>query len=280
MSVGAFRDGARRIVDAGWFQNAVITMIMLNGAVLGLQTYDAHADQFTTLFVMAEHVFVGFFVVELLLKLCARGGVFFREPWNWFDVVVVGVSLIPATSGFSVVRTLRLLRLISVIPQMRTIVNALFRAVPGLGTVIALLFVIIYTSAVMGANLFREHAPEFFGNVGIALYTVFRLLTTEDWPEVSNAVIDQAPYAWLYFVVVIVISAFIVLNLIIGVIVTSLQDEVDNGRWAEDQKIEQHLHDQLMARIEALSDQVAILDERVRELGGDGDPDPDRETAR
>ncbi|MBB6173533.1 voltage-gated sodium channel [Nocardiopsis mwathae] len=280
MSVGALRGGVRRFVDHSGFQNTVIVMIVLNGLVLGLQTYEGHTATHGSAFLAAEHIFVGFFVVELLLKFSARGWAFFRDPWNWFDLIVVGVSLIPTTSGFSVVRTLRLLRLISVIPQMRTIVNALFRAVPGLGTVIALLFVIIYTSAVMGANLFKDIAPEFFDNVGISLYTVFRLLTTEDWPEVSDAVIDQAPLAWIYFVVVIVVSAFVVLNLIIGVIVTSLQGEVDKGRWEEDQEIEQRLHDQLMAKIEALSDQVAVLDERVRELGGRPDPDADREIAR
>ncbi|MFC4561927.1 ion transporter [Nocardiopsis mangrovi] len=265
------RDHIGRIVDARWFQNAVILVIILNGVSLGMETYQDRFGHLETYFRLAEHGFVAFFVVELSLKLWARGWAFFRDPWNWFDLMVVGVALIPASEGFSVLRLLRilrLLRLISVIPQMRGIVNALFRSVPGLGAVIGVLFVIMYTAAVLGEKLFEGISPEYFGDLGTTLYTLFMLLTTENWPDISDSVMGEAPYAWLYFVVFIVISAFIVLNLIIAVIVTTMEDEFSAERWEEDQQLELRQHETVLNRIDALAEQVTRLSDQVRELGG------------
>ncbi|MFC3994789.1 ion transporter [Nocardiopsis sediminis] len=265
------RDHVGRLVDARWFQNAVILVIVLNGVSLGMETYQDRFGHLEAYFRLAEHAFVAFFVVELSLKLWARGWTFFRDPWNWFDLMVVGVALIPSTNGFSVLRLLRilrLLRLISVVPQMRGIVNALFRSLPGLGAVIGVLFVIMYTSAVLGEKLFEDISPEYFGDLGTTLYTLFMLLTTENWPDISDSVTGEAPYAWLYFVVFIVISAFIVLNLIIGVIVTTMEEEFGAERWEEDQQLELRQHEAVLMRIDALAEQVARLSDQVRELGG------------
>jgi voltage-gated sodium channel len=266
----AWRDTLARFVDSQWFQNLVVAVILANGVVLGLETYE---DRFVWLdrnWMLIEGCFLTFFVLELTLRILARGVVFFRDVWNWFDLVVVGISLIPLAGGFAVlrlVRVLRLLRLVSVLPSLRYIVDALFRSVPGLGTVIALLFVVMYTAAIMGEQLFGEISPQYFGNLGTTLYTLFMLLTMENWPDISDSVIEDAPYAWIFFVSYIVVSAFIVLNLIIGVIVTTMEEEVSAPRWAEDQEIELHQHEQVMLRLEQLSDQVAVLSAQLRALG-------------
>lgn len=229
MANWAWRDTLARFVDSQWFQNLVVAVILANGVVLGLETYE---DRFVWLdrnWMLIEGCFLTFFVLELTLRILARGVVFFRDVWNWFDLVVVGISLIPLAGGFAVlrlVRVLRLLRLVSVLPSLRYIVDALFRSVPGLGTVIALLFVVMYTAAIMGEQLFGEISPQYFGNLGTTLYTLFMLLTMENWPDISDSVIEDAPYAWIFFVSYIVVSAFIVLNLIIGVIVTTMEEEV------------------------------------------------------
>lgn len=278
MAGSTLRVRVGRAVEAKWFQNTVITVILLNGLSLGLETYEATFASHVRYFAVAEHCFVGFFAVEIGLKLYARGWSFFRDPWNWFDFLVVGIALVPTSEGFSVLRLLRilrLLRLISVIPQMRHIVQALFLSVPGLGTVIGLLFVFMYTSAVMGEKLFEHISPRYFGDLGTTLYTLFMLLTTENWPNVSDEVIGQAPYAWIFFVVFIVVSAFIVLNLIIGVIVTSMQTEVSAERWEEDQELELRQHEAVMNQIGALTEQVAQLTEQVRELRSTADTPPD-----
>ncbi|GAA3723912.1 voltage-gated sodium channel [Spinactinospora alkalitolerans] len=278
MGDGSVRAGVARIVDAQWFGNIVIAVIVLNGISLGMETYEDAFAGMTGYFRMAEHAFVAFFVIELALKVYARGWTFFRDPWNWFDLIVVGVALIPASEGFSVLRLLRilrLLRLISVIPHMREIVSALFRSVPGLGTVIGLLFVIMYTSAVLGEKLFEDVSPEYFGDLGTTLYTLFMLLTTENWPDISDSVTGSQPMAWIFFVVYIVVSAFIVLNLVIAVIITSLEQEVSKERWAEDQELELEQHNAVMAQLGTLTEQVARLSEQVRALGGSPDGEQD-----
>lgn len=260
------------VVDSAWFQNTIIAVIVINGISLGLETYEGIFGPFSGYFGHADRVFVGVFVVELLVKVYARRRAFFRDPWNWFDVFVVGIALVPASSGFSVLRLLRilrLLRLISVVPQMREIVAALFRAVPGLGTVIGLLFVIMYTAAVLGEKLFEDISPRYFGDLGTTLYTLFMLLTTENWPDISDTVTGDAPYAWAFFVVFIVISAFIVLNLIIGVIVTSMEHEFSAQRWHDDQELELAQHEAVMTQLGALTEEVARLSAQIRAQGGE-----------
>ncbi|MDA2805946.1 ion transporter [Nocardiopsis suaedae] len=268
MGEPTLRGRAVETVDAGWFRNTVIVLILLNAVTLGLETYEGLLRAWGPAFRLAETTFVGLFAAELLLKMYARGRAFFRDPWNWFDLAVVGVALVPASAGFSVLRLLRILRilrLISVVPQMRQIVSALFRAVPGMGTVIGLLLIIVYTSAVLGEKLFGDTAPAYFGDLGTSLFTLFMVMTTEDWPDVAEAVMAVHPAAWVFFVCYLVATTFIILNLVIGVIVTALEQEVNAERWREDQELEQEQHDAVMVRLDALTEQVALLRAQVGE---------------
>ncbi|MBE1459943.1 voltage-gated sodium channel [Nocardiopsis terrae] len=216
---------------------------------------------------MAERVVVGLFVVEMALKLYAWRGDFWKGAWNWFDFAVVAISLVPATGPFAVLRVLRVLRILRVItavPQMRQIIGALFKSVPGMGTVIGLLLIVVYASAILAQQLFGEDVPEYFGDLGTSLYTMFLLMTTENWPDVSEAVLEQHPYGWLFFVLYIVLTAFIILNLVIGVIVTSMEREFNEGRWEEDQELELVQHHAVMEHLVRLSDQVRRLEDRLR----------------
>ncbi|GAA4894092.1 ion transporter [Streptomonospora salina] len=268
----ALRERAGAIVGSHRFQTLIVLLILLNAATLGMETYvDGPLAGAEDLLAAAETGFVTVFAAELALKVFAHGRRFFRDPWNWFDMAVVGIAAVPASSGLSVLRTLRILRilrLISVLPQMRTIVTALFRSVPGMGAVIGLLLIIVYTAAVLGERLFHEIDPEHFGDLGTTLYTMFVLLTTEDWPDVAQPVLDREPAAWLFFVGYIVVTAFIMLNLVIGVIVTALEQEVNAERWKEDQDLELAQHQSVMNRLEELTEQVGRLSEQVRALGG------------
>ncbi|MUL42322.1 ion transporter [Streptomonospora sp. PA3] len=269
------RGWAQSVVGTRWFQTAIVGLILLNAGTLGLETYvDGPLAGAAGLLYAAEVCFVTAFAAELALKVAAYGRGFFRDPWNWFDMVVVGIAVVPASSGFSVLRMLRILRilrLVSVVPQMRTIVTALFRSVPGMGTVIGLLLIIVYTAAVLGERLFHDIDPEHFGDLGTTLYTMFVLLTTEDWPEVAQPVMEGHPMASLFFIGYIVLTAFIMLNLVIGVIVTALEQEVNAERWQEDQELELVQHQSVMRRLEELTEQVSRLSEQVRSLGAVGE---------
>lgn len=261
------REQVKRVVESSWFSNGMLTVILINAVVLGWATYGGSA---LPCLLMAEHVIVGIFVVEMILKIYAERGDFFRSPWNWFDFLVVLVSLIPVTEQFSVLRilrVLRVLRIVTAVPQMRMIITALFRSVPGMGAVVGLFLVVIYTAAIISHQLFGRAVPEFFGDLGTSLYTMFLLLTTENWPDVSDAVLAHYPMGWIFFVGYIALTTFVMLNLVIGVIVTSMEQEVNELRWNEDQELEAVQHEAVMARLTDLSLQVERLQRMV--TGGD-----------
>ncbi|WP_017616279.1 ion transporter [Nocardiopsis salina] len=269
-------DGVDRMVRSRWFTNTMVAVIMVNAAILGVATYENAALPYL---VIAERFIIAVFVVEMVLKLYAWRGSFFRDGWNWFDLSVVIVSLIPASGPFAVLRVLRvlrILRIITAVPQMRQVVSALFKSVPGMGTVIGLMLVTVYTFAILSQQLFGETVPEFFGDLGTTLYTLFMVMTTEDWPDVSDAVLEHHPMAWIFFVVYMVVTAYIVLNLVIGVIVASMEREVNDDRWKEDQRMEEELHQAVMGRLAELNAQVEHLTRIVQEQGGGpgGDAQP------
>ncbi|GHD37586.1 hypothetical protein GCM10007147_45720 [Nocardiopsis kunsanensis] len=259
---------ADRMVSTRWFNNTLLSVILVNAVILGAATYQNAALPYL---IIAERVIVAVFVVEMVLKLYAWRWSFFRGGWNWFDLFVVVISLIPATGPFAVLRVLRILRILRIItavPQMRQIVSALFKSAPGMGTVIGLMLVTIYTFAVFAQQLFGETVPEFFGDLGTTLYTLFMVMTTENWPDVSDAVLAHHPMAWLFFVVYMVLTAYIVLNLVIGVIVAAMEREVNEERWVEDQALEEVQHQSVMDRLTELTQQVEHLSRIVQAQGG------------
>ncbi|GIH68584.1 ion transporter [Sphaerimonospora thailandensis] len=256
------RERLRTVVDAPAFQRTVIAVITLNGVTLGLETTADPAGRYSTAFLLVDHSITAIFVVEMLLRICGKGRAFFRDPWNWFDLIVVGAALVPASQSLSILRLfrfLRVLRLVSVIPSMRRVVSALFTAIPGLASILVLQLLLLYVSAVIGERLYHEVAPQHFGNLGKSLFTMFTVLTVENWPQIAEDVMATEPMAWIFFAGFIVVSAFFVLNLLIGVIVSAMEQEVHSIRWKEDQALELTQHIAVMNEIRALNEKIDRL---------------------
>ncbi len=212
------------------FEIAITALIVLNAAVLGLETYPEIAALYGPQLEFFNTFVLGIFVVELLLKMFAFGRAFWRDGWSWFDMAIVGIALLPATGGFAALRAfraIRLLRLITVIPSLRRVVEGLIRALPGLGSIIVLLLLLLYVFAVMSTRLYGETHPEFFGSLEKSAFTLFTVMTLEGWPDLARSVMEQHPWSWLFFVVFIMLSSFAVLNLIIGVIVDAMQSQAE-----------------------------------------------------
>ena len=169
------------------------------------------------------------FVVELLLRFFVYRDRFFADPWRVFDFVVVGMAAVPAGSVFAVLRSLRVLRvlrLVSLVPSMRRVVGALLKALPGMASIIGLMGLVLYVSAVMATKLFGRFAPELFGNLGTSLFTLFQIMTVEGWPDIARGVMAQSPLSWIFFVVYLLVATFMVLNLFIAVVVNAMQSQV------------------------------------------------------
>lgn len=250
-----------RLVESALFRNVITALILINAVILGASTYRAMPEWRAVLSV-ADTLIVYAFVVELVLKLIAWRGNFFKSGWNWFDLFVVGISLVPAAGAFTVLRALRVLRLFrlfSVLPEMRTVVEALGRAIPSMGAILTVLALIFYVAAVMGSKLFSQTHPEYFGDLGSSAFTLFQVMTLESWSmAIARPVTEVHPFAWIFFVAFIILTSFAVLNLFIAVIVDSLQSKHQDEEEARD-LVAHNERVQLIKEISHLREEIDAL---------------------
>lgn len=208
-------------------QQSIIALIVLNAVILGLETSDSLMADWGVLLHRLDNLILLVFVLELSLRLVAQGLRLLRDPWGIFDLLVVGIALVPASGPFAVLRALRVLRvlrLVSANPNMRKIVGALLSALPGMGNIAMLLGLIFYVAAVMANQLFGDAFPEWFGSLGASVYTLFQVMTLESWSMgIVRPVMVEFPLAWMFFLPFILIATFMMLNLFIAVIVNALQ---------------------------------------------------------
>ena len=269
-----------RIAESPRFATAIISAILLNALVIGLQTYDAITDEYAGALDTANDVFLGIFTAEVLIRIAAHGRrplQYFRSAWNVFDFFVVGVAYLPwvreSVTLLRLARVLRVARLLSVIPGLRIVILGIGRSLAPIGAMAALTFFVLYLYGVLGWLLYADHDPERFGNIGRALLTLFQILTLEGWNDVLDKAMELSSWSWLYFVSFVLIATFVVLNVVIGIIVNSM-DEVRAMELERERKElvaaalhegadDQHLHDRLEALRGALDElERALVDRR------------------
>ena len=225
----------KQIIEARTTQLIIIALIILNAIVLALETSATAVMAYGTTLKLVDQILLGVFVVELFLKAFTQGRQFYKDPWNIFDATVVGIALLPATGSLSILRSLRILRilrLISAVPSLKRVVNALLKAVPGMGSVVLLLAVIYFIFSVIATKFFGVAFADWFGDIGKSAYTLFQIMTLESWSMgIVRPVMTQFPLAWIFFIPFILITSFAVLNLFIGIIVDAMQrfDDDANG---------------------------------------------------
>ncbi len=258
------------IVESSGFQRFVIAVIVINAITLGLETSPTVMEKVGPWLLVLDRAALMVFVVEIVLKLLVYRLGFFKSGWNVFDFLIVAITLAPVGEGYSVLRALRILRalrLISVVPSMRKVVNALLKAIPGMTSVLTLLLLVFYVAAVMTTKLFGASFPDWFGSIGASFYTLFQIMTLESWSMgIARPVMEAYPAAWVFFVVFILLTTFAVLNLFIAIVVDAMSvvehDEQEKTRETVD--ADSRL---VLAEIRALREQVAAL-QRQSEHGG------------
>ena len=234
-----------RAVAASAFNILIIAMILITAIGLGLESSQAFHAAYGDAVKWAFHVALAVFVLEAAIKLTAvspRFDRYFRDGWNLFDFVILVLALLPDAGEFALIarlaRLLRVLRVATVVPQLRVIVSTLIRSLPGLGHVGVLLSAVFYVYAIAGVHLFRDHDPIHWRSLGIALLTLFRVMTLEDWTDVMYVAMELHPMAWLFFVSFVMLAAVIMINLVIAVVINNLHDarlEVTPARADEDE---------------------------------------------
>jgi voltage-gated sodium channel len=256
----------RRIVEDPRTDRFVMALIVLNAITLGVETSHTVMDRYGWLLNAIDRVVIAVFVVELAARLIVQRAAFFRDGWNIFDFIVVGISLAPATEAFSVLRALRvlrLLRIITAVPTLRRVVNGLIASLPGMASIFLLILLVYYVAAVMAVNLYGEEFPDLFGTLGRSAFTLFTIMTLEGWVDgVVKPIMQTHPYAWLFFIPFIIGTTFTVLNLFIGVIVGAMQEEHEKAAKAEleaERDIIEEETEPLMRAIKELQSEVAAL---------------------
>ena len=221
----------RRIVGSQLFDTLIIAVILANAVVLGLQTYpDRVARDGDTLDLLNE-VFLGIFVVELLLRIGSYGRRpqdFFRSGWNIFDFVVIAAAFVPGVRDSSTLlrlaRLARVVRIVRLLPDLRVLLQGVLRSLPPLFSMTMLVTLLLFVYGMIGWLLFGEELPEEWGNIGAAMLTLFVMLTLENFPAYMDAGMSVHPWAWIYFVTFVLIAAFMVLNVLIGIVLNSMEE--------------------------------------------------------
>ena len=259
-----------RIVSAGWFEPFMIGCIIVNAIIIGLETSKDIESAHGHLLHLGNDVFLVTFMIEAALKITAiapRLRLYFGNGWNLFDFTVVVLSLVPSTGEFALVarliRVLRVLRLISAMPQLRLIVATLVRSIPSMGHVILLMGVIFYIYGVTGYHLFHEQDADNWGTLGAALLTLFQIVTLEGWVDVMETAMEALPWAWVYFVSFVLIGTFVMLNLFIAVVINNLEA----SKVAELQELEHPTtRDEIVAELRRTREVLVELERKLEAL--------------
>lgn len=252
----SLRDKIGAFIDRPAFRNAILGVILFNAVILGLETSKPLMESIGPLLIALDSLCLAIFVSEIAAKLYVQRGKFFKDGWNLFDFIIVGIALVPAAQGLAVLRALRILRLlrvVSVAPSLRRVIEGLLNALPGMGSVFLLMTLIFYIGAVMATKLFATSFPEWFGTLGRSGYSLFQIMTLESWSMgIVRPVMVVYPYAWMFFVPFILLTTFVVLNLVVGLVVNSMQDAHHEEADAETG----NYRDEVLARLDKIEAMV------------------------
>jgi voltage-gated sodium channel len=226
------------LVSNKLFEAFIIGIIITSALMLGVKTYSLPPQVYQVI-VILDWIITLIFMVEISMRFLAAHPHrdFFRSGWNVFDFLIVTVSLIPIDNTdmalvARLVRVFRVLRMVSIIPELRMLLNSLMLALPRLGYVMALMFIIFYIYAAIGSMLFADINPVLWGDIAVAMLTLFRVMTFEDWTDVMYETMEVYPFSWIFYISFIFLTAFAFLNMVIGIVVNVLEEE--QARVAEE----------------------------------------------
>jgi voltage-gated sodium channel len=266
---------AWRLVHAGWFQPLMVFFILAAGVLTGLETSSSFVARHGHILRLLDTIILAVFMVEIGLRIASHGRqpwAFFRKGWNVFDFVIVAVCCLPLDSQFAavfrLVRGLRLLRLITVLPKLQLLVGALLKSLGAMGYVSLLLALVFYVYGVAGVHLFGQLDPAHFGSLSASLLSLFRLITLDNWSDLFLAVNQHARLASLvFFISFIMLGTMIMLNLFIGIVMNSMSEMHAEIESAETQRAQSAAGQKTFPQeLEALEQELDGLKSRIGQL--------------
>ena len=273
------RELAHRIVYAKMFEYVLIVLIIGSAILQGLSTSPNLLEPLTYPFASFWILTLLALVFEMLLKMFAlspRVDRYFRDGWNVFDFLGINFLIISLVFPLGVhfygifiysIRLLRLLRGLSAVQGLRFVLSTLFRCIPNVVHIVFLLGIVLYVYALVGYGQFAEHDPARWGSVGSALLTLFEVVTLDGWSEVMHPIIELEPLAWVYFVSFVIITAYIVTNVFIAVVINSLDEVLAGGR--QDRRRLSHApasKEEILRDLRSTQQALRRLEQRVQQL--------------
>lgn len=256
----------RTLIEHNRFQLCVTVLIVLNAALLGLETSPMVMEVAGDTIRVLDQLILTLFTLEIVTRILVYKTAFWKDPWSLFDFTVVSIALIPYSGPFAVLRALRVLRvlrLLTIVPSMRRVISALLGAIPGLLSIGFVLLIIYYVFAVIATNLFGNQHPEWFGSLGASLYTLFQIMTLESWSMgIARPVMESFPYAWTFFIPFILVATFTMLNLFIAIIVNAMQSYTETEHKETINVVQQvgaHIESDLSAELMQLRMEIKEL---------------------
>ncbi len=285
--MGAIPITCARIADSSRFQGFIMAVIIANAATLGLATYESIEDSVGELLTVLDSIFIGIFVVELVIRIAAYGSRpqdFFKDGWNVFDFVVITAAFAPGlrqnATLLRLARLLRVLRLVTILPDLRGIVRAMVRSLPPITSLVVLMLMLMFVYGMVGWILFHDQIPSEWGNIGQAMLSLFVMLTLENWPMYLDDGQAVHSASWIFFVTYILIASFLVINILLAIIINSMEEVRESE---EQRKRERRAADIEAGGVKAeaalaaesaaaIADRVKVLrealDDLERDLGG------------
>lgn len=271
---------AKKIVEGHLFQNFILAVIVLNSILMGILTIQNLPSSVQQVLTMLDTACLWIFVAELLIKFIVYRFHFFQSGWNLFDLAVVILSLFSDFSFFSAFRIFRIFRvlrslkalksirgfrLVSGLKNLRMIVEAIGRSIPGILWSGMLLLLVYYIFSIMGTTLFGPQFPDWFGSIGKSFYTLFQVMTLESWSMgISRPVMEVFPWAWVYFVPFVLCTSFLIMNVVVGIVVNAIS-EVSDSQAHEEKEVSENTQIELQRELTNLRKQLAYVEELLAE---------------
>lgn len=264
------REFCINLTESKTFKNVIVFIILINSIVFGLITSETIYAKFGKFLELILSTSVVIFTIEIILRIIAKGWRFFLNGWNIFDFLLVAITFLPeagAAITFRIFRVLRALRMVSSLKKLRHIVSAILVSAPHVFWAAILLLIIFYIFGIIGQSLFHEDFPQWFGTLGDTMYTLFQVTTLESWSMgIARPVMKVFPWAWCYFVPFVMMSSYIVLNVVVGVVVNAtsdLSDDDDIKDVKEKMKIKKVTNSELMQEINELKNMIKHLEDKL-----------------
>ncbi len=258
-----------KFIENKYTQKFILFVIIFNSILLGMMTNNALMSRYSNILNLLCNVCVWIFTVEIAIKLYAYKKQFFKDGWNIFDFIIVLISWVPTGGVFSsfrvfrILRTLRALRLITQLEKLRVIVQAIIDSIPNVGWASVLLLVIFYIFAIMGTTLYGQDYSVEFGSLGKSMFTLFQIMTLEAWADIARDIMAKYPLSWIYFISFILVSSFIVMNVIVGVVVNAISEISEDVKREKEKKILKDQKTELEVELYNLKQQIKKVEQMI-----------------